>query len=115
MTPVLRTIKNISLFLFGLVMIAAGYKVNDDQVQAKREAARVKAEEIAENARALEMAEMAKAQEMAEMARAADKGKPRKFKTTVEKAKPEQASASQNTNGKPAGASAGATAANKRR
>ena len=38
MKQVMQTIKNLVLFLFGVVMIVAGYRVNDAQAQAKARA-----------------------------------------------------------------------------
>jgi len=79
MTQVMQSIKNVVLFLFGVVMIVAGYSVNDAHAQAKADAA--------EKARAEEAAAVEKARIAEETAKA-------KAKTTVEKAKPEKASAS---------------------
>lgn len=79
MKQVMQSIKNVVLFLFGVVVIAAGYSVNDAHAQAKADAA--------EKARAEEVA-------AAEKARIAEEAAKAKAKTSVEKAKPEKASAS---------------------
>lgn len=88
MTQLIQSIRNVGLLLFGVVMVATGYRVNDTRRQAQ-------AELEAANARALEIAEQARAQEAADRARAAEQTTQKKPRTTVEKAKPEMASATQ--------------------
>ena len=83
----MQSIKNIGLFLFGVVLIVTGHKVNDAHAQAKADAEAAKTKEVVEKAKAQEAVEKTRATEKAKAA-------PKKVRTTVEKAKPEKASAS---------------------
>lgn len=107
MTQVVQSLKNIALFLFGVLMIIVGYRVNDAKAEAEKAKApelpvkmqepdapvKVKAAEVPVNMKAPKIPVKAKTAKVPEKTRDIDKATPKKTETTLEKAKPEKASA----------------------
>lgn len=99
-----QSVKNVALFLFGMVLVVVGYRTNETHADAKAEAARMEAARIetekleaekAKNAAAVEDMEMGKKKADKEKAKAKEKARAKaKKKSKLEKAKPEKAHAS---------------------
>mgnify|MGYP000358581100 CR=1 FL=1 len=87
-----QSVKNVALFLFGVVLVAVGYRTNEAHAQAKAEAAKMEAAKV--EAEKLD-AEKAKNAADKEKSKAKEKAKVKaKKKSKLEKAKPEKAHAS---------------------